>query len=619
MTSRWAGAGVLLLLIVAIASIATVISRQFFGLDEHSRYSTAIRSMGERSEALNANILRLRFGFINHYDPLVEDLKQIKALQVELENVPPFIQIPEELRKVVANHRQVLAELEATLEELKTTNATLNNSLRFFPERASEFAREMQKQGNSALAGELNDLVRRVLLFNIGAPDVTIESFAEPLERLISASRDDRAGQELRTLGVHAQAIINAKPGVDKATRNLLSSRLHDLNNRLLATYSSAYDHETKKDRIYRLCLIPVTIVLLLSLALVFSKLRKSRDESRRLNTHLEERIRERTGELERKNLSLKAEIQERQRAEAELKAFSEQLEQRNRELKATQNQLVQAQKLEAVGQLAAGIAHEINTPTQFIGDNVRFLQGAFEDLQQVLPHCRQLLAEARNGGISPNRIAETEAAFRKADLEFLSEETPQAIMQTLDGIERIAKIVMAMKDFSHPGTKEFVPTDINRAIETTMTVTRNEWKFVAHLELDFDKTLPPVLVLPGEFNQVILNLVVNASHAIGARIKDSGTKGVIRISTRLVDEHCVIQVKDTGGGIPEAIRHRIFDPFFTTKEIGKGTGQGLTISRNVVVEKHGGSLEFESVTGESTIFIVKLPLMGKQEPCIAR
>jgi len=195
--------------------------------------------------------------------------------------------------------------------------------------------------------------------------------------------------------------------------------------------------------------------------------------------------------------------------------------------------------------------------------------------------------------------------------LAYLQEEIPQAIDQSLEGLERIAKIVRSMKEFSHPGMDEKTPIDINQAIETTINVSRNEWKYHADIETDLDPGLPNVSCLPGEINQVLLNLIVNAAHAIVNVVGESGDKGLIRISTRLDGAWAEIRVSDTGTGIPEEIKQRIFDPFFTTKMVGKGTGQGLAIAYSVVVDKHGGVIDLESEEGKGTTFIISLPLEG--------
>ncbi|MCB0197086.1 MAG: PAS domain S-box protein [Anaerolineae bacterium] len=275
---------------------------------------------------------------------------------------------------------------------------------------------------------------------------------------------------------------------------------------------------------------------------------------------------------------------------------------------KTLESQLVQAQKLESIGQLAAGIAHEINSPMQFIGDNVTFLEDSFSKMTTVLEKYQQLQQE---GKMPPPLVAELEDLAGKVDLEFLLEEIPLAIEESLEGVARISKIVQAMRDFSHPGTVEKKSIDLNQAIESTITVTRNEWRYVADLETDFDADLPPVPCLPGEFNQVILNMVVNAAHAIKDVVGDKPVeKGKIRVSTGRSEGWAEIRIRDTGTGIAPDVKPRIFDPFFTTKDVGQGTGQGLAISYAVIVEKHGGTISVESEVGQGTTFVVRLPLI---------
>ena len=272
--------------------------------------------------------------------------------------------------------------------------------------------------------------------------------------------------------------------------------------------------------------------------------------------------------------------------------------------------QLRQAQKLEAIGQLASGIAHEINTPTQYVGDNTRFLQDSFTNIRKVLETHQELLCAVKGNVLTPELIARAEQAAAAGDLEYLFEQIPAAINETLEGVGRITKIVRAMKEFSHPGGKEKSLANLNTAIESTVTVARNEWKYVADMNLELDPDLPAVPCFLGEFNQVVLNLVINAAHAIGEVVKDHpGSKGVITVRSRRDGDHVEVRVSDTGGGIPEGIRSRIFEPFFTTKAVGKGTGQGLSIVYSNVVKKHGGAVRFESEVGKGTTFILRFPL----------
>ncbi|MDP2323791.1 MAG: PAS domain-containing protein, partial [Gammaproteobacteria bacterium] len=262
-------------------------------------------------------------------------------------------------------------------------------------------------------------------------------------------------------------------------------------------------------------------------------------------------------------------------------------------------------QRLESIGQLAAGIAHEINTPTQYIGDNTGFLKDGFGQLLELLDRVRTE---------PPPTAAELQAAWKAADADYLREEIPRAIEQSLEGIKRVSGIVRAMKEFSHPAT-ERSPHDLNRAIQSTVMVASNEWKYVAELATDLDPALPAVPVMPGEFNQVILNMVVNAAHAIAAVPGHDGTtKGRISITTRLDGDQAVIILSDSGCGMPDEVKKRIFEPFFTTKEVGRGTGQGLAITHNFVT-RHNGTINVDSAPGKGTTFTLRLPISVEEIP----
>lgn len=301
------------------------------------------------------------------------------------------------------------------------------------------------------------------------------------------------------------------------------------------------------------------------------------------LNHDLEQRVAARTSSLEEANVALRQQMEERARIEQELRL---------------------AQKLESVGQLAAGIAHEINTPIQFIGDNLRFVADTVAQLEPVYAAMEVLQAAAAERP----EAQELARAIEAADLAYARGEIPNAVAQGLEGVDRVATLVRALKEFSHPDAAESAPTDLNQAIRTTLTVARNEYKYVADVVTDLDPGLPPTPCHVSEFNQVVLNLVVNAAHAIADVQKERG-RGTITVSTRRDGAWTEVRIRDTGTGIPDHIRERIFDPFFTTKPVGKGTGQGLYLARSIIVERHKGVLSFESAFGEGTTFIIRLPL----------
>ena len=271
------------------------------------------------------------------------------------------------------------------------------------------------------------------------------------------------------------------------------------------------------------------------------------------------------------------------------LRAKAHQLEEEMMQRKHLETELVHAQKMEAVGQLAAGIAHEINSPSQFVNDNVMFLKDAVNEL----------LAAVSGEGEIPDA----------KEIEFLRENAPGSAEQALQGMERITTIVKSMKNFAYRDTaSEKRPQNVNQAIEATAVIATNEWKYHAELKTDLDPNLPFVPCNIGEINQVVLNLIVNAAHAIrGSELKDG--KGLILVSTRQYDQYVVITIQDDGGGIPEHVQGKIFEPFFTTKEVGVGTGQGLAIAHNVITKSHGGHIWFETEQGKGTTFFIRLSL----------
>jgi len=283
-------------------------------------------------------------------------------------------------------------------------------------------------------------------------------------------------------------------------------------------------------------------------------------------------------------------------------------------EFKRAQAEVAAAQRMASLGTLASGIAHEINTPVQFVSDSIHFLREASRDLFGLVEKLQAARLVALNGAASPElrqAIALADEAEAEADLEYLSENVPQAFERCMEGLGRVTTIVRSMKEFAHPSGDAMSPTDLNRAIQATLAVASSEYKYVAELETDFGE-LPLVSCYGSEINQVILNMIVNAAHAVADVVKGTEQKGSIRVQTRSEGDYVAISIADSGAGISDDIAHRIFEPFFTTKAVGKGTGQGLALAWAVIKERHGGELRFTSKLGEGTTFFIRLPIAGK-------
>ena len=292
----------------------------------------------------------------------------------------------------------------------------------------------------------------------------------------------------------------------------------------------------------------------------------------------------------------------------ARRRELRERIEEETARRQRIEMELRHAQRMESVGHLASGIAHEINTPIQFIHDSMSFLRESFSDLLLLVDKYRQSVSEAAHSPPLSQWVSEIHTAEKAMDIEFVRTEVPEALDRVVDGLQRVAAIVGAMKEFSHPGDTKKSSVDLNRAIENTLTIARSEYKHVATVSTDL-RDIPPVVCSIQEINQVLLNLVINAAHAIESATKNNRREGCITVGTKRTENAVAISVSDNGVGIPESIRDRIFDPFFTTKEVGEGTGQGLAIAWSVVVDKHGGKILVNANEPCGTTFTILLPL----------
>ncbi len=306
------------------------------------------------------------------------------------------------------------------------------------------------------------------------------------------------------------------------------------------------------------------------------------------------------------------------QARDQELRSHRQNLEQtvveRTLELTKRDEELQLARKLEGVGQLAAGVAHEINTPLQYVGDNLTFLARAFDKLNEHLTDVDVAISPSGASSMADARLT-IDASKSRLKLPFLAKNVPKSLHDSSAGVAHVSSIVRAMKSFAHVDGDEKTIGDLNQGLQDTLVVAQNEYKSVAEVETHLG-SVPSILCFPGRLNQVFLNLIVNAAHAIADAKRAEG--GKICVTSSAENGVLVISIADNGLGIPEHIRHKVFDPFFTTKPVGKGTGQGLAISRNIIVDAHGGTLSFDTELGVGTTFTIRLPLDGHTRLAIA-
>jgi signal transduction histidine kinase len=487
-----------------------------------------------------------------------------------------------ELKTLLASYSQSVDALLNDVEQFKSANAVEHNSLHYLPQLADSLTALVANESRD-LPVAVDDMLRALLVHTVEDNSESRGEVVRQIQRLksLQTTASPAAAAQLELLRSHAEKVMETLPLVDSHLGAIVSSPADQFLTEALLTVAAKDDQAVSRQHLFQLGLIVVGATLVGYVVALLWQLRLSVRELDSANQMLEDKIEKRIAELRLKN-----------------------------------QQLFQAQKLESIGQLAAGIAHEINTPMQFVYDNLEFLSDCSDKLFNVVAaYDRNLNADGPQRSWQ-ERSAEIARVAKEARFEHVRAETPKAICESLEGIRRVINIVRAMKEFSHPGQDEKEGLDLNNAVRSTVTITSNRWKYAAEMVLELDSDLPTLKCVPGEINQVLLNLIVNAADAIVDKIGEKGdAKGRITVRTRLEPGYFVIDVEDTGCGIPDEIRNRIFDPFFTTKDVGKGTGQGLAICYNVVVNKHNGKLDVQSSPGVGTKFTIMLRRHDNQNP----
>lgn len=546
--------------------------------EENEDFSVTLAELRTLDQQIPRHALEARFGFVSNYDQLASDARARRELgQRALRALPTFLSTDErhDLEASLASYTKLTGERERILERFKSENALLRNSVDYFPQAVRATLATVRSPGARALIAELDAATLRFALKGDVGVERALRNIALALRRE-AANLDSESAHSLDQTLMHASAIADRKTGAEAQLQAMLLLPVERARGRVESDYKRAYG---RAQRVSRFCGYVVSGSALVLLACVIYAVRRQRQAAARLaraNEHLESAVAARTAELE-------AEMARRARAELELR---------------------QAQKLEAVGQLASGIAHEINTPIQYVGDSVYFLRQAFTDVMRVVQAYGSLA-----GGGAFQQDASAKKVLELADeldVATLGVEVPAAFERTLEGTRQVASIVRAMKTFAHTSLEK-APLDLNSAIRNTLIVARNEYKYVADVETELGH-IPDVTCNAGGIRQVLLNLVINAAHAIADSGASTDKRGSIRIATARRDNDVVVSIADTGVGIPEAMRERIFEPFFTTKEPGRGSGQGLAISRSIVTQ-HGGKLWFRSEVGRGTAFFIELPI----------
>jgi signal transduction histidine kinase len=563
---------------LSVAS-ALVLGASNTGKRDYDRSNLVLSSAAWFENETEAAVLRLRSYLNDGFDYITSLQIASRDLLAALDSrQPDFDDLSAALRQDAR-----------LIDDFKAQHAIFRNSLYSFQRLIVDYRATGFLRGNAPYREPIGQLERAVLRYAfLGTLDES-----QTIDALTAAIEDDSAfapvveSADWRFLKAHIDRIIDSTPLILKIDQERSALGVENRINAHIAAAEMSYTETAKRASYYLYALFALAVGLLTFAGFKISQVRRYVAVIEAHGVELENRVTERTADLAAANDQLKRDAAEREQM---------------------QEDLLQARKLESVGQLAAGIAHEINTPIQYVGDNLGFLENAFDDLRECL--------DGIKGAVLPSQAVTSEqitSLLDKADLEYLWDEAPKALAQSRDGVKRVSDIVHAMKTFAHQ-SNTMEDSDLNSAIKSSVIVTSNEWKFVADTVLELDESLPKVPCLLGEFNQVIVNMIVNAAHAIADTQSNSGAdasteRGTITICSRHVADYVEIDIEDSGTGMDEATQARVFDPFFTTKEVGKGTGQGLMIAHRVIVDKHHGRIDIRSAPGSGTTFTIRLPL----------
>lgn len=540
--------------------------------DELRRSLVLLDEISSIDALMDAELLRVAYGIRTNYDTLTQLQSSLRG-KFELLSADGFVHHPLPSQAIEVKLR--------LSEDFKTEFSIHRNSVTI----ANALMQSAIRDANHAHQDDLYHLEAAIWRFisKVNAP--TAAELDQQLERLrANSSKSSADSLRLSSIESHIRMLLQKDSMINELVESYFQVPLEPEILSLNLALRQDFDKAVEQAVLYGVGLFCLTLTLLgygtrkAYLAHRYVSLLKD------LNAELEARVAERTAELQEANQSLAREMEERSEMEARLRM---------------------AQKLESIGQLAAGVAHEINTPCQYVSDNLNFVEDSWANLAPLFNACHAASQDAAEQ--LPSSVITS--LWRDADGDFLLSELASAISESKEGMKQIRDTVQALKEFSHPDSDAMLPADINHLIQNALMVSRNEYKYVANVELVLADPAPVAPCYSSLISQVLLNLIVNAAHAIEEKNNSlPGATGCITVSSVADADHVIVSVTDDGPGIPEAIREKVFDPFFTTKPIGKGSGQGLAIAHKVITQ-HGGRFELDTKLGVGTTFSIHLPL----------
>jgi signal transduction histidine kinase len=552
--------------------------------DEHLAFTHLLEERRALDQDVARHALEARFQFAANYDQLARDELDGRSLQTDASlHIPGFLRESErkQLKQAFTRYTDLASERQSLLEHFKSHNALLKSSVSYFPTLTSTLLEQNQSLELLEGVAELSSKTLSLAIRQDPALADAQRRARDNVAKLAETRLGDADKRTVQLMLAHARTISIEKAQADATLSKLLTLPMATRRGDVASTYQRAYARAGQQARLLGHVVSAFAVALLSLLTCAGLRLRAATKALSRSHDRLELAVTTRTAEL-------REEMARREHMELELR---------------------HAQKLEAVGQLAAGIAHEINTPIQYVGDSLYFLREAFGDVLRLIEGYEHALSATAL--VDHHRLLTAAQRIEEdVDMTGLKSEIPEAFERALDGTRQVTHIVQAMKTFSHTSPDK-APLDLNKAIENTLTVARNEYRFVADLVVELGE-LPSVTCHAAGIRQVLLNLIVNAAHAVADVVVKSQARGQITIRTQHRGDAVTIAVNDTGTGIPELARERVFDPFFTTKPPGKGSGQGLAISKSIV-DQHGGKLWFETTLNQGTTFFLELPVQARE------